>query len=129
VRQIRAFLLRLGGLFGHSRQEQDLTDEFESNIAFHIEDNLRAGMPLEEARRQAILRFGGIERTKQDCRDRRSLPFLETFLYDLRFGARSLGKSRMFTVVAVATLAFGIGASTTMFTVAQAVLWRPLPYA
>ena len=129
MRQIRAFLLRLRGLFEHSRQEQDLTDEFESNIAFHIEDNLRAGMPLEEARRQAILRFGGIERTKQDCLDRRSLPFLETFLYDLRFGARSLGKSRMFTVVAVATLAFGIGASTTMFTVAQAVLWRPLPYA
>ena len=129
MRQIRAFVLRLGGLSQHSRQEQDLTDELESNLAFHIEDNLRAGMPPEEARRQAILRFGGIERTKQDCRDRLGLPLLEAFLYDLRFGARSLGKSRMFTVVAVATLAFGIGASTTMFTVAQAVLWRPLPYA
>jgi predicted permease len=129
VRQIRAFLLRLGGLFQHSRQEQDLTDEFESNIAFHIEDNLREGMPPEEARRHAILRFGGIERTKQDCRDRLGLPLLETFLYDLRYGTRSLGRSRMFTVIAVATLAFGIGASTTMFTVAQAVLWRPLPYA
>lgn len=66
---------------------------------------------------------------KQDCRDRRGLPFLETFLYDLRYGARSLGRSRMFTVIAVATLAFGIGAGTTLFSVAQAVLWRPLPYA
>jgi predicted permease len=129
VRQIRSFLLRLGGLFQHSRQEQDLTDEFESNIAFHIEDNLRAGMAPEEARRQAILRFGGIESTKQDCRDRLGFPFLEAFLYDLRYAARSLARSRMFTVVAVATLAFGIGATTTMFTVAQAVLLRPLPYA
>jgi putative ABC transport system permease protein len=129
VRQIRAFLLRLSGLFQHSRLEQDLTDELESNLAFHIEDNLRAGMPPEEARRQAILRLGGIERTKQACRDRLRLPLLETFLYDLRYGARSLGRSRMFAVIAVATLAFGIGASTTMFSVAQAVLWRPLPYA
>jgi predicted permease len=129
VRQIRSFLLRLGGLFQHSSQEQDLTDEFESNIAFHIEHNLRAGMPPEEARRQAMLRFGGIEQTKQDCRDRLGLPFLETFFYDLRYAARSLGRSRMFAAVAVATLALGIGASTTMFTVAQAVLLRPLPYA
>jgi len=129
VRQIRAFLLRLGGLFQHSRHEQDLIEELESNIAFHVEDNLRAGMPLQEARRQAILRFGGIERAKQECRDRRGLPVLETFLYDLRFAARSLANSRMFTVVAVATLAFGIGTSTTMFTVAQAILWRALPYA
>lgn len=129
MRQIRGWLLRLGGVFQHSRQEQDLADELESHLAFHIEDNLRAGMPPEEARRQAILKLGGIERTKQDCRDRLGLPLLETFLYDLRYGARSLGKSRMFTVIAVATLAFGIGASTTMFSVAQAVLWRPLPYA
>ena len=129
MRQIRSFLLRLGGLFRHSRQELDLTAELESNLAFHIEDNLRAGMPPEEARRQAILKFGGIENTKQDCRDRLGLPFLETLLYDLRYATRALGRSRMFAVVAVATLAFGIGASTTMFTVAQAVLLRPLPYA
>jgi predicted permease len=129
VRQIRAFLLRLGGLLQRSRQQQDLTDELESNLAFHIEDNVRAGMPPEEARRQAILRLGGIESTKQDCRDRLGLPLLETLFYDLRYGARSLGRSRMFTVIAVATLTFGIGASTTIFTVSQAVLWRPLPYA
>ena len=95
MRQIRAFLLRLGGLFEHARQEQDLTDEFESNIAFHIEDNLRAGMSPEEARREAILRLGGIEYTKQEYRDRLGLPFLETFLYDIRYGVRSLTRSRM----------------------------------
>jgi hypothetical protein len=129
VRQIRSFLLRLTGLFQHARHEQDLSEEFESHISLHIEDNLRAGMSPEEARRQAILRFGGIENTKQDCRERLSLPFLETFFYDLRYAIRSLGRSRMFTVIAVATLALGIGACTTMFTVAQAILWRPLPYA
>ncbi|HZT33755.1 MAG TPA: permease prefix domain 1-containing protein [Bryobacteraceae bacterium] len=129
MRQIRSLLLRLGGLFQRSRQEQDLTDEFESNIAFHVEDNLRAGMTPEEARRQALLKFGNIEYTKQECRDRLGLPFLETFFYDLRYAARSLGKSRMFTAVAGVTLAFGIGATTTMFTVAQGVLLRPLPYA
>ncbi len=129
MRQIRAFLLRLGGLFHRSRREQEITDEIESNIAFHIEDNLRAGMAPEEARRQAIIRLGGIESTKQDCRDRLGLPLLETFFYDFRYAARSLAGSRMFTAVAVATLAFGIGASTAMFTVAQAVFLRPLPYA
>jgi predicted permease len=116
-------------LFLHSRREQDFADEFESNIAFHVEDNVRAGMLPEEARRQALLRFGGIEHAKQDCRDRLGLPLLETFLYDLRYAARSLARSRLFAVVTVATLAFGIGASTTMFTVVQAVLLRPLPYA
>lgn len=82
-------------------------------------------MSAEEARRQAILRFGGIEQTKQDCRDRARPPFLETFFYDLRYAGRSLARSRVFTVVAIATLALGIGASTVMFTVAKAIFFRP----
>jgi len=129
MRPMRVFLLRLGSLFHRSRQEQEITDELESNIAFHVEDNLRAGMTPAEARRQAILRFGGIESTKQDLRDRRGLPFLESFFYDLRYATRSLASSPMFTAVAVATIAFGIGASTAMFIVARAVFLRPLPYA
>jgi predicted permease len=129
VKPIRVFLIRLGSLFNRSRREQEITDELESYIAFHIEDNIRAGMPPEEARRQAIIRFGGIESTKQDCRDLLGLPFLETFFYDLRYAARSLSKCATFTAVAVATLAFGIGASTAMFAVAQAVFLRTLPYA
>lgn len=129
MRHIRALLLRLVGLFHRSREEQSLTDELESNLAFHVEDNLRAGMSPDEARRQALLRFGSIEYTKEESRDRLGLPLLETFFDDLRYAVRSLAGSRMFTAVAAATLAFGIGATTTMFTVAQAVLLRPLPYA
>ena len=93
VRHIRSFLLRLGGLFQHSRQEQDLTDEIEGNIAFHIEDNLRAGMPLKKP---AARRFSGSvasRRAKQECRDRLGLPFLETFLYDLRY-RRSIARQK-----------------------------------
>lgn len=108
MRRIRSFLLRLLGMFQRSRQEQDLDEEFESNLALHIEDNLRSGMPPEEARRQAILAFGSIESAKQDCRDRMGLPLLETFFYDLRYAARSLARSRIFAVVAVSTLALGI---------------------
>ena len=128
MRQIRAFLLRLGGLFRQSSREQEIADEIESNIAFHIEDNLRAGLNPEEARRQALLSFGSLESAKQACRDRLGLPFLETSVYDLRYATRSLARSRIFTAVVVATLALGIGASTALFTVAQAILFRPLPY-
>ena len=129
MRRVRSFLLRLRGMFQRARQEQDLNEVFEGNLTLHIEDNLRSGMPPEEARRQAVLAIGSIELAKQNYRDRMRLPFLETFFYDLRYAARSLARSRIFTAVAVSTLALGIGASTAMFTVAQAVLLRPLPYA
>ena len=77
MRQIRAFLLRLRGLLWRSRRDQEITDELESNIAFHTEDNIRSGMHPEEARRDALLRFGCLESIKQDCRDRAGLPFIE----------------------------------------------------
>src|SRR5579859_1598336 len=129
MRQIRALLVRLAGMFRHSSQEQELAEELESNVAFHVEDNIRAGMSPAEARRQAILKFGGIESSKQAHRDRRGLPFLESCLYDLRFSMRSLARSRIFTMVAVGSLAFGIGSTTVIFTVAKAIFAPPLPYA
>ncbi len=129
MRQIRAFLLRLGGMFRSARPERDLHDEIESHLSFHVEDNIRAGMSAGEARRQALLKLGGIESTKEAYRDRRGMPFIETFLHDLRYAARSLGRSPLFTAVAVATLAFGIGSTTAMFSVAKAVFLPPLPYA
>jgi macrolide transport system ATP-binding/permease protein len=89
MRTIRAFLLRLGGLFHKGRRDRELADEIESNLQLHIEDNLRAGMSPEDARRDALLKFGGIESAKEAYRDRRGLPLLETLAQDLRYAFSS----------------------------------------
>jgi putative ABC transport system permease protein len=128
MRQLRAFFVRLSELFRKRRRERELATELESHLQLHIADNLRFGMTPAEARRQALLKLGGLEQTKEACRERKSLPALETLLRDFRHGLRMLRKNPGFTFVVVFTLALGIGANTAIFSVLESQLWRPLPF-
>jgi putative ABC transport system permease protein len=125
---VRSVFARLRGLFGKERHECELTAEIESHVQMHADENVRAGMTPEEARRQALLKLGGAEQTKESYRDRRGLPWVETLLQDVRFGLRMLRKNLGFAAVAAITLALGIGATTAIFTVGDKVLLQPEAY-
>jgi macrolide transport system ATP-binding/permease protein len=128
MKWLRASMMRLAGMFSRARHARAIADEIESHLEMHIDDNIRAGMSPEEARRVAVLKLGGIEATKEAWRDRSTFPVLEHLLQDTRFAIRQLAKHPGFTVTAVLVLTLGMGASLTIFGFVDAALIKPLPY-
>jgi putative ABC transport system permease protein len=126
---LRRFLIRFAGLFHKGRREREMADEIESHLQMHVEENLNRGMDAEQAWREARLKFGGVEQARESIREESTIMVLETIWRDLRYAIRGLRGNPGFAATAILSLALGIGASIAVFTLADNLLLRPLPYS
>ena len=125
----RTFASRVWAFFHKQPLDRELDEEIAAHLELAVEENMRCGMNEEEARRQAMVRFGGVAQAKERQRQARGLPFLEVLGQDLKYTLRTLGREPGFTVVAVLILGLAIGANIAVFSVVNTLLLRPLPFA
>jgi len=124
----RELLEKARALFQKNQLEEDLDAELASHVELAIEENLRRGMTREEARRKAMIRIGGLEQAREEQRDARGLPTLESIAQDLRYALRTLRRDRGFATFAILIIGLGIAASATVFSIVDALLAKPLPF-
>src|SRR5215469_10460461 len=111
MHKLRAFWTRLINTLGRAPSSEDFTDELEAHVAMDTERGIRNGLGPEEARRQALIRFGGISQARDAYAERQGLPWLESVLRDLHYSVQSLVRNRLVTAVAILSIGLGVGSN------------------
>jgi predicted permease len=119
--------MRVAGWLRPGRSDDDFADEIDTHLALHTEAGIRAGLSESEARRQALIKLGGVEHTRQAYRERSGLPWIESLVRDLRYSLRALSKHRAVTFVAILSIGLGMGANATIFSLVSRFVLRPAP--